>query len=175
MNLLADNAETLVLKERHSRLERGLGRRLAPLPEPARLPQTVRGHLLDQAQDLYWNELEWENVTAEEALDEGSLTELAFPAFLAYVDGLLLTQPIVAVPDTTGPRADVVGDILGFLAGRVVELRRADVSASDDGRQARAELAMTMQLIDLVLYRLYRLEPEEIERVEHPAGSHEGG
>lgn len=173
----SDNAVGVVLAGRRRRLERALGRRLAPIATGPMdsLREHARSHLLEEAHDLYWNELEWENVTAEEALDEGSLTELAFPALLAFVDGLLLTEPIGEAPARAAPRVDVVEDILRFLASRVVELRADRAPETEEGRQARAELAMATRLIDLVMYRLYGLSPEQIERIEVSGASPEGG
>lgn len=180
------DAVTSLLVGRRARLERLVGRALAPLASGAAdaLPERARRHLLEEALDLYWNELEWENVTSEEALDEGSLTELAFPAFLSFVDGLLLAEPAqlgepagpVGSPAVRGaPRVEVVSDILRFLALRVLELEGTGEAGPDETRQARAELAMTSRLIDLVMYRLYDLAPEEIERLEAAGASDEAG
>ncbi|MBI4541368.1 MAG: hypothetical protein HY704_17845 [Gemmatimonadetes bacterium] len=170
------DAPASVLAERRVHLQRVLGRALAPRDAASteRLPEHIRRHLVEEAEDLYWNELEWENVTAEEALDEGSLTELAFPAFLAFVDALLVTDPISDLPVEPVPRVDVVGDILRFLADRVLELRPQREPGPDGDREARAELAMATRLIDLVLYRLYGLTSEEIEQVEASGASDDG-
>lgn len=179
------DAVTSLLVGRRARLERLVGRALAPVACGAgdALPERARRHLLEEALDLYWNELEWENVTAEEALDEGSLTELAFPAFLSFVDGLLLAEPAEAagsaepasLPLHGSPRVEVVAEILRFLASRVLELEAAGEAVGDETRQARGELAMTSRLIDLVMYRLYGLAPEEIERLEAAGASDDAG
>lgn len=149
-------------------MERALGRKLSvPRPEgvPLLAPQR-RGFLCDEAQDLYWNELEWEHITNEERLDEGHLTELAFPGFLAFVRGLLLTQ---AMPDAgveAEPRPEVVEDILKFLASRVVALEEELESDASEREQASSALALTSRLIDLVLFHLYRLTTADVERLE---------
>ena len=59
---------------------------------PSRDVSQAAGFLREEAEDLYWNELEWEHITDEEALEEGPLTTLTFPGFLAYVRGLLLRE-----------------------------------------------------------------------------------
>ena len=77
---MTGRARTL-LTGRRERMERVLGRPLTPPEAGANepLPEETRTYLLSEAQDLYWNELEWENITDEEALDEGPVAELTFP------------------------------------------------------------------------------------------------
>ena len=75
------------------RIEEALGRPLeAPAPPDA--PATPEGHehLLNEARDMYWNELEWERLTDEEKVDGGALPELAFAGLLAFVRGLLIRE-----------------------------------------------------------------------------------
>ncbi len=164
-----DRAKTL-LDGRRELLERALGRDLSPPMTGPRgpLPPEVRAFLREEAEDLYWNELEWEHITDEEAVEDGALAELAFPGFLAFVRGLLLREvmPDALAPAT--PRPQVVEDILHFLCGRVVELEDRLGDGDDDGDRARlvSELEMTSRLVDLVLYRFHELTPEEVERVE---------
>jgi hypothetical protein len=166
-SLMADREKTL-LSGRVKRIQQVLGRELRPGSSSGDpLPEKDRSYLLDTAQEFYWNDLEWEKLTGEEQLDEEFLTELAFPGFLAFVRGLLLEE---AQPDSQAPpqpRPEVVADILGFLAGRVVELE-ADASSSggEDRAHREAELQMTSRLVDLVLYVYYRLDPEEANMVE---------
>ena len=165
---MTDRVSTL-LGGRRERIERALGRELdQPRTGPrAPLESKIRGFLKEEAEDLYWNELEWEHITEEEALEEGALTELAFPGFLAFVRGLLLTEVMPDAKAPASPRPEVVEDILAFLAGRVVELE--DGLASGDGESAdrlQAELSMTSRLVDLVLYRFHQLAPGDIDRVE---------
>ena len=160
------------LNERKERLARALGRRLEVQEAEGVTPLTDerRAFLLEEATNLYWNELEWENITEEERLDEGALTELAFPGLLAFVRGLLLRESIEDAGVPAEPRPEVVNDVLIFLARRVVELR-ATAPGAEDRDQAERELAMTSTLIDLVLALLYELTPAELERLEEVAGA----
>ena len=136
-------------------------------PRPP-LPDRIRGFLLEEAEDLYWNELAWENITDEEALDSGgSLTELAFPGFLAFIRGLLLKEVMPDALAPASPRPEVVVDILDFLAGRVVELEECLAAPDADNPDGlRSELDMTSRLIDLVLYRYHELNLDDVERLE---------
>jgi len=163
-----DRVSTL-LAGRRERLERLLGRALTgPHTGPrAPLSSKVRSFLGEEAEDLYWNELEWENITDEEALEGGPLTELAFPGFLAFIRGLLLTEVMPDSKAPASPRPEVVEDILGFLCGRVVELEEGLASPDAEGAERmRTELEMTSRLIDLVLYRFHELAPPDVDRVE---------
>ncbi|MDH3225430.1 MAG: hypothetical protein OEO23_17045, partial [Gemmatimonadota bacterium] len=131
------------------------------------LSEDNRGYLLEEARDLYWNELEWENITDEEALEGGPLTELAFPGFLAFVRGLLLQEVMPDSQAPASPRPQVVEDILEFLASRLLELEDSLAGAPNgDPDQLHGELQMTSRLIDLVLYLFHKLGSEDIERVE---------
>jgi len=165
---MTDRAGT-VLAGRRERFERALGRALTPPAHvsPEALPPANREYLLDEAKDLYWNELEWEHITDEEALDEGPLTELIFPGFLAYVRGLLLSEVMPDAKAPAMPRPQVVEDLLLFLAGRVVELGEqvGDEDAEAGGRIPR-ELDATSHLLDLSLYLYHGLKGPEIERLE---------
>jgi len=161
--------ESTLLAGRVKRIEQVLGHPLPrtltpPLPP---LPEEDRDHLREAAEDLYWNDLEWEKLTGEEQLDEGFLTEMAFPGFLAFVRGLLLS---VAMPDSLAPprpSPEVVQDLLGFLAARVVDLGELASEADGDDREHReAELKMTSRLVNLVLYLLHDLDPDEVGKVE---------
>jgi len=65
------------------------------------------------------------------------------------------------------PSPEVVQDILSFLTGRIVELEEQASSSDGEDREHREiELAMTNRLVDLVLYRLFALEPAEVETLE---------
>jgi hypothetical protein len=163
-----------LLMGRRERMERILGRSLgqpeAGAKEP--LPEETRTYLLSEAQDLYWNELEWENITDEEALDEGPVAEFTFPGLLAYVRGLLLSEVMPDSLSPANPRPRVVADLLEFLAGRVVELEDGltapDVAEAD---RMRAELDMTSDVIDRVLYLYHELGEADVERVEGAGAS----
>jgi len=161
--------ESTILAGRVKRIEQILGHPLPPprAPLPIPLQEIERQHLQEAAAELYWNELEWEKLTGEERLDEEFLTELAFPGFLALIRGLLLS---VAMPDSLAaprPSPEVVQDVLGFLASRVVELEeQGSLVAGEDRDHLDAELKMTSRLVDLVLYLLHELGPDEVEKVE---------
>jgi len=164
---MTDRVSTL-LGGRRERLERRLGRSVdQPRTGPrAPLSPKTRAFLREEAEDLYWNELEWENITDEEALEEGPLRELAFPGFLAFVRGLLLTEVMPDAKAPASPRPEVVEDILGFLAARVVELEDGLAGDGESEERMRTELDMTSRLIDLVLYQYHGLARPEIERLE---------
>jgi hypothetical protein len=160
---------SMLLGGRRERIERVLGRKLAPPSAGAEgsLSGTNRAYLLGEAKDLYWNELEWEHITDEEALDEGPLTGLIFPGFLAYVRGLLLSEVMPDAKAPASPRPQVVQDILSFLAKRVVELEEQIDDTEEDGEgRLRRDRDATSHLLDLVLYVFHELGAEEIERLE---------
>lgn len=121
-----------------------------------------------EGEDLYWNELEWEELTDEEAIPGGHLTEMVFPGFLAYIQGLLVEK----VPDDAlapaQPHPDVVEEILAFLGERFAEAS-ARLESGVDSQKVVWQRHMTARLIDLTLYRLYRLTPAEQERLEAEA------
>ncbi len=65
------------------------------------------------------------------------------------------------------PRPEVVEDILGFLAARVVELEDGLAGPDPESEERmRTELEMTSRLVDLVLYQYHGLARTDIERVE---------
>jgi hypothetical protein len=118
-----------------------------------------------EGEDLYWNELEWEELTDEEAIPGGHLTEMVFPGFLAYIDGLLVDRVPADALAPARPHPDAVEEILGFLGERFAEAT-AELEAGADSQRLVWARHMTARLIDLVLYRLYRLTPAEQERLE---------
>lgn len=154
-----------LLRTRRDHLQSLTGRRLrVPSADGDAPPLPREGHdyMLDEVRDLYWNDLEWENVTEEERMEGGSIPELTFPGVLAYVRGLLLTE---VQPDSladASPQPDVVEGFLGFLAERVVELEsesRGEVG--EEGDRAALELRMTRGLLDRVLMLFHGIEPED--------------
>ena len=155
-----------LLDVRREEMERALGRKLAaPTPsEGNELSESEREHLTNAASDLYVNELAWENITDEEQVEGDPLAELTFPGFLAYVRGLLLDQ---VMPDSlapANPRPEVVEEVLGFLAERVVELQEnEDDPGDEDAQQTERDLALTHRLLDLVLFRLHGIDPADVE------------
>jgi hypothetical protein len=166
-----DRATTL-LEGRREKLERALGRPLA-VPEPAtgaKLSESERDHLRNAATDLYLNELAWENITEEEQ-DEGEpLAELAFPGFLAFIQGLLLEQ---VMPDSlapANPRPEIAEDVVRFLAEQVVALQDEKGGGGEaDAEQEARDLGLTDRLLDLVLFRLHGVDPADAEGFRDPA------
>ncbi len=160
-----DRATTL-LEGRREKMERTLGRPLA-VPEPAvgaDLSEAEREHLHNAATDLYLNELAWENITDEEQVEGEPLAELAFPGFLAFIQGLLLDQ---VMPDSlapANPRPEIAENVAMFLAERVVALQDDMGGASDgDSEHGERDLALTDRLLDLVLFRLHGVDPADVE------------
>jgi len=161
---MTDRASTLI-DARRSRMAKALGRSLpAPKGSDSSLSEDEREHLIQSAQDLYWNELEWEHITEEERTQEGKLTELAFPGFMAFIRGLLLDRVMPDAMAPAEPRPEMVDETLVFLAGRVVELQdQLESEADDDPDQTREELKMTDRLIDLVLFAYHDVDPGDVE------------
>ena len=168
-----DRATTL-LQGRREKLERALGCPLS-VPEPAsggELSESERDHLRNAATDLYVNELAWENITDEEQVEGEPLAELAFPGFLAFIQGLLLEK---VMPDSlapANPRPEIAEDVVKFLAERVVTLQE-EMGGSDEGdaEQRARDLAVTDRLLDLVLFRLHGVDPADVEGFRDPASA----
>lgn len=163
---MTDRASTLI-GGRRERIERALGRALERPASDGPVPEENRNYLKGEAVDLYWNELEWEHITDEEALDQGALPTQTFPGLLALVRGLLLDEVMPDSLSPANPRPRVVEDVLDFLAQRVVELEEG-LAEPDPAERSKleAELAMTSGLIDQVLYLYHGLNADDIERVE---------
>jgi hypothetical protein len=158
----------IYLLRRRSRLEQLL---LQPLvsPRPSGITEETRRFLLEEAEELFWNELEWEKLTSEEMSEGGSaLVERTFPGFLAFIDGLLLKEVHADSPEPARPRPEVVEDVLLFLARRYLELLPWPEP------EAQLERAWMERLIDLVLYRLHGLSVDRMGGFDRPAGG-EGG
>jgi hypothetical protein len=157
------NAHVLTRK---AELEAQVGRPLQPVAVEAGPPLSERDRefLLDQAKDLYWNELEWEHLTDEERLGDDLLVEQAFPGLLAFVRGLLLAE---VMPDALAPASPRPGMVLDLVSFLLQELETRRTEDPEDGEEPRvsAEIAMTETLVDLVMALLYGLSPEEMERV----------
>ncbi|MFO7895187.1 MAG: hypothetical protein R6U63_15855 [Longimicrobiales bacterium] len=148
------------LADRRKRLARLIQRPLDPPTGSGDLADDRRAFLLEEAQELYWNELSWEQITEEEGLAESGLVELTFPGFLAFIEGLLLREVMSDSQAPASPRPEVVEDVLLFLATRVVQLQGVDAEES------RIERDVTTRLIDLVLYRQHDVDVEEAEQLE---------
>jgi len=154
------------IERRRARILDAIRRPLAPAEAAADpLPPEHVEYLRQEAEDLFWNELSWEELTDEERIVGGHLTELVFPAFLAFVAGLLVERVPADALAPARPRADVVEEILAFLAERFAAFT-AELEGGADSERLVWARAMTARLVDLVLYRLYRLTPREIEEVE---------
>lgn len=151
-------AERLLSEHRH-RLRDILQRPLR-LPAGPEVPPERLIHLRQQAEELYWNELAWEQITSEESARGSRLVEFMFPGFLAFVDGLLLRETSPDSPAPAVPRPRVVEEILRFLAARCIELE------GKEGEESAAERLITERLIDLVLYRLYSVPVEGTGRLD---------
>lgn len=159
---LTDRVSTL-LGGRRERLGQVVGRYLSP-PRATTAPLDVRQHLMQEATDLYWDELEWEHIT-QDAGDEA--IERAFPGLLSFVRGLLLRE-VAPDGEEPCPRPEVVEELLRFLATRVLDLDGLISSGDVDGEpeKVRFELEVTDRLLDLVLYHWLELTPQETARVE---------
>ena len=172
-----DRVDTII-SGRRERLQKLL---LRPLDHPESdrdepLADDTRQHLLEYAEDLYWNELEWENITEEEVTGHGPVSQLVFPGFLAFVRGLLLEEAIEDAKAPADPQPEVVQGILRFLAERVVELEETlDQSDVAERSKVRDELDVTDHLLELVLYRYHDLSEAEIERMEESRGGRQVG
>lgn len=152
---------------RRARIAEAIERPLRPVaPDAEALSPERLAFFRREAEDLYWNELSWEELTDEELVAGGHLTELVFPGLLAFVDGLLIDRAPADSLAPARPHPDAVEEILAFLGERCAELSAKLESGVDSQRVVWAR-AMTSQLVDLVLYRLYRLSPAERERVEN--------
>ncbi len=166
-----DRATTL-LEGRREKMEHALGRPLA-VPEPAtgaELSESEREHLRNGATELYFNELAWENITDEEQVEGEPLAELAFPGFLAFIQGLLLDQVMPDSLATANPRPEIAEDVAKFLAERVVALQDEMGGASEeDAEQQERDLGLTDRLLDLVLFRLHGVDPADAEGFRDPA------
>ncbi|TVP75862.1 MAG: hypothetical protein EA352_07055 [Gemmatimonadales bacterium] len=153
-----------LLAQRRRRLQGIVGRSLR-IPSAEGAPQLTeerRRHLLGEVQELYWNDLEWENVTEEERMEGGPIPELTFPGVLAYVRGLLLTE---VRPDSRAgpsPRPQVVEAFATFLAERLLELEeRARQAGGEEADRAALERRMTDGLLDRVLMTYHGIEAED--------------
>jgi hypothetical protein len=161
---ITDGAVQAIVELRRARIFDGLGGSRRPVGAGAEpLPADRLTHLRREAEELYWTELSWEELTDEEAITgAGHMTEMVFPAFLAFVNGLLATGH----PDAR-PHPDAVEEILGFLAERFAGCTQELENGADSQKLVWAR-QMTAHLLDLVLYRLYQLSPHEVEQLEAP-------
>lgn len=160
-----DLAARTLVEERIRALRKLVGRDLGPGDVVLRpTPAEARTHLFEEACELYWNEMSWEQITDEELTDGVELTEMVFPALLTLMDALL-PRAANGEPDRAHEHRDVAHDFLCWLAARLVELRARREEIQEDRAQARRETTITDELIDLVTFRLYQITDEEIARL----------
>lgn len=169
------SSPTAFVASRRRALTMTVGRSLRQPPshgEP--LSEERRRYLLDEACDLYWNDLEWENVTGEEEVDGTPLAELTFPGVMAFVRGLLLTEVPDDSPVGPAPRPEVVEDFMEFLAGRILELSpEAPDAKGEEAEDAARNRRMTAELLDQVLLTYHGVSPEDVGP-EQPRGAGPG-
>lgn len=151
---------------RKARIRDALDRPVASVSRMAEpLPPERVEFLRREAEDLYWNELSWEELTDEEEIAGGHLTELVFPGFLSFIDALLVAEVPADSISPARPHPDAVEAILTFLAERYNTLTSELEAGADSERMVWAR-AMTARLIDLVLYRLFALSSAEQEDLD---------
>ncbi len=160
-----DLAARTLVEERVRALRRILERELDPGDIVLRpTAPASRRHLFEEACDLYWNELNWEQLTEEERISGGELTEMVFPGLLALVDALL-PRSANGEPDRDREHRDVAHDFLLWLAARLVEIRVTRGEDDEDRIRLQHEAQVTDDLIDLVSCRLFCLSDAEIGRL----------
>lgn len=152
-----------VIEERLRAIAETLDREVPGHPAQRQTAEDQHQHLLEEAQELYSNELAWEAESGEESTGSGAVVELVFPGTLALVDALM-TSHDRGDKGEGGQHRDVVSSLLDWLANRLFELRSGESGGSTTERAKRIDL--TDQLIDLVLYHYCELETEEVEKLE---------
>ena len=152
-----------LVNERVRNVARRIDRALPAHPAPEKTAPRTRDYLLDEARELYSNELRWEQETEEEQTASGELTEMVFPAFLALVDALVHSH---APADERESHRDVVLDLLTWLGTRVIALRNRRPSPTPRVQ----EVVLADRLLDLVLYRYLELDASEVEAVDADRG-----
>jgi len=160
-----------LVRSRRAALQEAVGRALRDPQgtEDPPLTEARRNHLTEELLELYWNDLEWENVTEEERMEGGGIPELTFPGVLALIRGLLLTEVAVDAMAAAEPRPEIVSDFLDFLAGRILDLREsAWGEPGDDGDRAALDLRMTEGLLDRALMEYHGLSPEDVGILDQP-------
>jgi hypothetical protein len=158
-------AARTLLEERMRSVRRTLDRELAPIDvvlRPTR-PES-RSYLFEEACELYLNELNWEELTDEERVDDGALTEMVFPGLLTLLDALL-PRSESGEPDRDREHRDVVHDFVLWLAARLVGLRNVEAEDRDERIRVRREAEIADDLLDLVIARLYGLDEGELTTI----------
>ncbi len=163
---MGDNTSTRtkeVIEERLRIVSAQLGREMPPHPPIDRTPAEHHQHLLEEAQELYRNELAWEEESGEESTGSGAVVELVFPGTLALIDALVTSHDLSEKGEGARHR-DVVASFLDWLAALLFELRTGEAGGAVIERAKHIDI--TDSLIDLVIYRYCDLSPDEIERLE---------
>ena len=160
---LALAGRTLV-QERARSIRKVVGRRLGPTDIVLRQASPeVSKHLFDEACELYWNELSWEEITDEEIIGgDGELTEMVFPGLLTLINAFL-PRAANGEPDRDREHRDVAHDFLDWLGARLVQLRETKAESQDDRATLLRRKSVTDDLIDLIAFRIYSLAHDEIE------------
>ncbi len=140
-----------------------LGREVPVHPPLDRTPEARHSHLFEEAQQLYENELTWEEETGEESTESGSVVALVFPGTLALMDALLTSHAASELGEG-GTHRDVVSSFLEWMSARLLMLRSGQLRSSATERAKEVDL--TDRLIDLVLYRYCGLSDEEMDRID---------
>ena len=156
-----------LIHERFRGMRKVVGRRLSPGDIVLRKASPeVRRHLFEEACELYWNEMSWEEITEEELIGDEELTEMIFPGLLALIDAFLPKAPN-GEPDRDREHREVVHDFLDWLAARLVALREARPSAEDARARNLRQKNVTDALIDLIAFRVCALTSDEIETYQN--------
>lgn len=163
MDMKTNSAGRAEIEARMRGIAQQLGRTVPIHPPPENTPEGHHSHLLEEAVQLYENELSWEEETGEESMENGVVVALVFPGTLALVDALLTSHALSDRGEGDTHR-DVVASFLEWLSGRLLKLRSGQIRASATDRAKEADL--TDRLIDLVLFRYCGLSPAEIEELD---------
>lgn len=167
MNGKTNSGPRAEIERRLRKIEKILNRPLPPHPPAEQTAERTHRHLLEEAQELYRNELAWEEETGEESTDSGFVVALVFPGTLALVDALVRSLPATEEGEG-GPHRDVVISFLDWLADRLFRLRAGEAGVSGMDRAKQVDL--TDHLIDLVIHRYCELDASDVERLESLGG-----
>lgn len=154
------------IESRLAAMSRLLERQLPAHPPAESTPEDQFRHLLEEAQQLYENELAWEEETGEESMEEGAVVSLVFPGTLALVDALV-TSHTAGEHGEGSPHRDVVAGFAEWLSERLLKLRSGEIRGSATDRAKEVDL--TDRLIDLVLYRYCGLSADDVEQIDAAA------
>ncbi|WP_420633888.1 hypothetical protein [Candidatus Palauibacter sp.] len=156
-----------LVRERIRGMRKVIGRRLAPGDIVLRkAAPEVRQHLFEEACELYWNEMSWEEITDEELMGDEELTEMIFPGLLALIDAFLPRAPN-GEPDRDREHREVVHDFLDWLAVRLVKLREARPDSEDERARILRQKDVTDDLIDIIAFRMCSLSNDEIDTYQN--------